>query len=253
MLPMQQAFDFMGQDLGFVRTALARSQGPLGSVVGRPPIWQLARSLIGSQTYDTVADPAFYRLRARWPHPSGIADATSDAVLGVIGDVNYAEAKADHLIETMRIIGSSHPDYDLMFLGGWPLRDALDWLERLPGVGPKVAAATLNASALRMPAFIVDSHVHRVLLRFGFIDSRASAEQGRDVVTASGLDADVLLELFARIKRLGQTVCRHNAPRCEICPLAARCRKDIALGVPPTKQRRGFSGPGVRRPPRHRR
>lgn len=75
------------------------------------------------------------------------------------------------------------------------MRDALDWLERFPGIGPKVAAATLNASTLAMPVFIVDSHMHRILLRFGFIGPRATAEQGRDAVTAALPDADALLEL----------------------------------------------------------
>jgi len=222
-------------------SALAASQGRLDRSPQRAPIWQLTRSLIGSQTYDTVAEPAFRRLLTCWPHPSGIARATPSAVLSLIGDVNHAEAKARHLVETMRVLGRERPDYDLLFLRAWPVRDALDWLERLPGVGPKVAAATLNASALRMPAFIVDSHVHRVLLRFGFIDCRASPEQGRDAVMASGLDADALLELFRRVKALGQTVCRPFAAHCAKCPLASRCRQDVMLGRPSTERPRAIS------------
>ncbi len=105
-----------------------------------------------------------------------------------------------------------------------------------PGVGPKVAAATLNASTLAMPVLIVDSHVHRILLRFGLIGPRATAEQGRDVVTAASNDARALLELFVRLKRLGQTVCRPYAAQCGGCPLAPRCRKNTALGRPPAEQ-----------------
>lgn len=113
------------------------------------------------------------------------------------------------------------------------MRAALDWLERFPGVGPKVAAATLNASTLAMRVFIVDSHVHRILLRFGFIGPNATAEQGRDAVTAAGLDAAELLDLFVWMKKLGQQVCQSSGPACAECPLTSRCARRIGLGRPP--------------------
>lgn len=76
-----------------------------------------------------------------------------------------------------------------------------------------------------MRVFIVDSHVHRILIRFGFIGPQATAEAGRDTVTAAAaaLDADGLLELFAQMKQLGQTLCRFDIPACGQCPLTARC------------------------------
>jgi len=148
--------------------------------------------------------------------------------------VTYAEDKARNLVATLQRIGLERPDYDLSFLSSWPVYQALAWLERLPGVGPKVAAATLNASTLRRRIFIVDTHVHRVLVRFGFIGRNATAEDGRNAVTAaaSSLDADALLELFAQMKRLGQIFCRAGHPNCSACPLRARCSKvDFSTGA----------------------
>jgi hypothetical protein len=150
--------------------------------------------------------------------------------------VTFAEDKARHLVATMRWLGRECPDYDLGFLEGWPVREALDWLERFPGVGPKVAASTLNASTLARPVFIVDCHVHRILLRFGFIGPQATAEQGRDAVTATSLSAEEMLDLFVRLKRLGQRVCGPRAPRCAVCPLASRCQKRTGLGRPPDRE-----------------
>jgi len=209
---MQASFDFAADDLAFMRGALRRFD-PLQPRPRRAPIWQLVRSLIGSRTYDTVSEPALRRLMARWPDPGGIAEAGVPAVLECIADVNYAEDKARNLVATMRQLGCETVACDLGFLRAWPVRAALAWLERLPGVGPKVSAATLNASTLAMPVFIVDSHVHRILLRFGFVGEHASAEHARDAVTATGLDAAALLDLFTRMKRLGQDVC-HWADPC---------------------------------------
>lgn len=186
----------------------------------------MTRSLIGAQTYDTIAEPTLERLMARWPEPGSLAAAPAAEVEQVIADVNHAQRKAEQLVAALRWIGRERPDYDLSFLAGWPVDRALVWLERFPGVGPKVAAATLNASTLRMRVFIVDCHVHRILLRFGFLDARASAGEGRNAVTAAApFDADGLLELFALMKRLGQTICRPFTPRCGDCPIAARCAR----------------------------
>jgi endonuclease-3 len=230
---VQVSFDFSADDLAFMRDALAAHFGRLEPFKRRAPIWQLIRSMIGARTYDDVTEPALERLMWRWPDPAAIAAADAEEVLSHIGEVTFAEGKARYLIATLQRLGRERPDYDLSFLRAWPVREALDWLERFPGVGAKVAAATLNASTLARPVFIVDSHVHRILLRFGFIGPGASAEHGRDAVTASGLDASALLDLFVRMKRLGQQLCRPSAPACRDCPLASRCARRIELGRPP--------------------
>jgi endonuclease III len=231
---MQAAFDFAGDDIRFMGRALDRHFDPLP--VGQPlaPIWRLVRSLIGARTYDTAADPAFERLRRHWPTPAALAAASPVAVERVLGPhVSFPADKAAHLTSALRQIGAERGSHDLGFLRQWSVDRALAWLERLPGVGPKVAAATLNASTLRMPVFIVDSHVHRVLLRFGFIGPRATPRDGRDAVTAAAdLDARGFLALFVGLKRLGQTLCRPFEARCADCPLCVRCQRKTALAVP---------------------
>jgi len=233
---MQESFDFAAQDLSFLRQALTQAFGRLVEFRRRDPVWQLVRSLIGSQTYDRVAEPALERLKQRWPHPEKLAATDPEAVRLIIAPVNHAGDKAVRLVAALRWIGRERPDYDLSFLRRRSVHEALAWLERLPGVGPKVAAATLNASTLRMRVFIVDSHVHRILLRFGFIGPRTTPCDGRNAVTAaaSGLDADDLLELFAQLKRLGQTLCRPFRAECACCALASRCQRKTDLGTPET-------------------
>lgn len=221
--------------MAFIGGALSRRFGRLAPFERRDPVWQLVRSSIGSRTYDRIAEAALDRLKRRWPHPADLAAANPAAVFGIIGKVTHAEDKAVRLVAALQWIGRERPDYDLAFLRTWPVHLALAWLERLPGVGAKVAAATLNASTLRMRVFIVDNHVHRILLRFGFIGEHATPEHGRDEVTAAAgaLEDEDLLQLFAQMKRLGQTLCRPFAAQCSVCPLAQRCQQKVWLGVPP--------------------
>lgn len=226
---MQESFafgDFGAAEIMRWRQPLTLRFGSLVGVPRRRPLGQLLKSLISSRTRDAVSLRAYSRLGRRWQRAGDMARAKPPAIERTIFDVTFAEKKAVYLPVALQMIGCERPDFRLEFLGDLPVDEALAWLERLPGVGRKVAAATLNASTLRRPVFIVDSHVRRVLIRLGFIATNASAKAASEIVTAAtrGWDADDLLELFAQLKRLGQTVCRFEAPHCSICPLVDCCR-----------------------------
>ncbi len=146
-------------------------------------------------------------------------------VTQAIAEVTFAREKAEWLVTALRMVGRERPDFCLDFLGEPPLDTALAWLERLPGVGRKVAAATLNASTLRRPVLIVDGHVLRVLIRLGFVTARSDARTASEAVTAAmpDWDADDFLTLHMLLKRLGQIACRPDAPICGACPLRRDC------------------------------
>ncbi|MET0309909.1 MAG: endonuclease III [Sphingomonas sp.] len=191
----------------------------------RKPVSQLVKSLISGRTRDPVSLAAYHRLRDRFGSARGIATASVPLIRETIADVTFADSKAQWLAAALQRIGREQPDFDLDFLGALPLDAALAWLERLPGVGRKVAASTLNASTLRRPVFIVDSHVLRVLQRIGFIDTAADARTASEVVTAAmpHWSGDDFLGLHIATKRLGQLACRPEAPACPRCPLRGDC------------------------------
>jgi endonuclease-3 len=191
----------------------------------RKPVGQLVKSLISGRTRDPVSLAAYRRLRDRFGSARGIAAAPVPLIGETIADVTFAEAKAAWLASALRRIERERPDFDLDFLGALPLDEALAWLERLPGVGRKVAASTLNASTLGRPVFIVDSHVLRVLRRLGFVDSGAEALAASEAVTAAmpHWSGDAFLAFHIAAKRLGQIACRPEQPACRRCPLRRDC------------------------------
>jgi len=222
---MQAAFDFGGgEDIARIRRELARALGRPDRATERlDPVSQLARSLIGSRTRDPVSRAAFERLRHRYPGWAGLIIAAPRDVEAVIEQVTFADLKARYLGETLRTLVAERGAFDLDFLGGWPVAPALAWLEHFPGVGTKVAAATLNFSTLDKAAFVVDTHVLRVLRRFGFIGERADTWKAYTAVMAAtpGWTATDLAELHALLKRLGQVICKAEYPACRFCPLRA--------------------------------
>ncbi|RHW17797.1 endonuclease [Sphingomonas gilva] len=229
---MQGQFAFVSNDIARWRSRLTPLLVGVEALPRRTPVGQLVKSLISGRTRDPVSLAAYRRLGARFGSAAGIAAATPIAVERVIADVTFAAAKAEWLVEALRLIGRERPDWRLGFLGGLPLGEALGWLERLPGVGRKVAASTLNASTLARPVLIVDSHVLRVLGRLGLVATHAEAEMASEIVTAAmpGWNADDFLRFHIALKRLGQTVCRFETPACAACPLASDCPSNKPLG-----------------------
>ena len=228
---MQMAFDFGAvEDMAWVRDRLRSCFGRPDRVCPRAPIGQLVKSSISHRTLDEVSLAAYRRLVAAYPEWPALAQASTGDVEALIGDVAFPDVKARHLGDALRAIGARHPDFDLKFLGRLSVAEALAWLERLPGVGRKVSASTLNFSTLDMPAFVVDTHVLRVLSRYGFVRSKVDTQTAYDAAMAAAprWSATELGELHILMKRLGQTICRHDRGRCADCPIRRRCKAATA-------------------------
>ena len=224
---MQTRFDLgMSGEIGQVRDRLCEVFGRLRDAVRPPPMSQFVKSFISSRTLDPVSLVAFSSLTRRYPRWLDLAKAPSAAIERTIFDVTFAERKATELGPALRLIAAERPDFSLEFLRDWRVTDALAWLQRIPGVGRKIASSTLNFSTLGMPAFVVDTHVLRVLQRYGFFGPKIDAPTAHDAVMAatSGWSGEDLTELHSLLKLLGQTACGARERHCARCPLQARCR-----------------------------
>jgi endonuclease-3 len=107
------------------------------------------------------------------------------------------------------------------------LAEARAYLRSLPGVGPKTAACVLLFS-LGLPAFPVDTHVHRVSRRLGLIGAKVSADQAHAVFEAM-LPAEWAYPLHVNLIWHGRRVCHAQRPECARCPLRLECAYAGAL------------------------
>lgn len=213
-----------------VRDQLRACLGRPDPVYVRTPIGQLVKSWISGRTRDEVSLNAYQRLLETYRTWGDLAEAPAKDVEAVIAEVTFSDAKARDLHVALRTIAGTHPDFDLTFLGRLRVPAALAWLERLRGVGRKVAASTLNFSTLRMPAFVVDTHVLRILPRFGLVRRTADIRAAYETIMAMRGDwsAAELAELHVLLKRLGQIICRADHACCDECPIRQRCTTIVA-------------------------
>ena len=210
------------------RATLDAAMGVVADPSRRTPVGQLVKSLISGRTRDEVSLAAYAALGRRFGSAAGIAAAPPGAIEEVLAAVTFPDVKAARLVEALRAIEAERGDLRLGFLSAWPMPDALGWLERLPGVGRKTSASVMNFSTIARPVLVVDTHVARVLARLGLGRADATALSERVTAAMPGWSADDFLTFHAQCKRLGQSVCRWDEPRCEACPLAAAC--DTARG-----------------------
>lgn len=212
--------------LAEIHRRLQRRFGPLSPPLLLDPVSQLVIGLLGGRTRSEVSKAAFEALLRRFGTWEAVRDAPLGEIRTVIQDVTFAELKAPRLKAALGAITRAHGGLTLESLGPMTPGDALAWLERLPGVGRKAAAATLNFSTLRKAALVIDTHHARVLRRLAFLGARDTLTQAYDRVmpllppARSAADLD---EHHQLMKRLGQAICRHRAPLCQCCPLQDLC------------------------------
>jgi endonuclease III len=228
---MQTSFDFkQAADLRSIRDRLSLQFGKITDNERLDPVSQFVRYFLGSRTLEHVSWGAFARLITRYQNWDAVADAPAADIEALIRDVTFPEKKAPELKAALRKIRACYGRISFDFLVDLDIEQALSILKQIEGVGPKIAAATLNFSTFHRRAFVVDTHVLRVLRRFGFVDANASAEETYDAVMAAAdsFDADGLRELHWQLKNLGQKTCSRTQAQCFSCPLSDICLRASA-------------------------
>jgi endonuclease-3 len=187
----------------------------------RAPLDELVLTVLSQNTNDRNRDVAYERLRDRFPDWAAVAHAPDSEIEEAIRPGGISKVKGRRIKAMLVAIEAERGGLDLGFLADAPRAEALDFLERLPGVGRKTAACVLLFSYDR-PELPVDTHVYRVASRLGLIRPRASFEEAHDVLLAA-TDPEDVYELHVNLIRHGRRLCTARAPACPECPLLELC------------------------------
>jgi endonuclease-3 len=180
---------------------------------GATPFEVLVSTLLSLRTKDEVTAKAAARLFDEARTPEAILGLGEKKVAELIYPVGFYPTKAKRLQEISRIIIDT---YD----GKVP--DSIDELLKLPGVGRKTANLVL-VEGYKKPAICVDTHVHRISNRIGYVKTK-NPEQ-----TEMALRKKLPRKHWVRYNELlvafGQVLCRPVSPHCSKCPVADICRR----------------------------
>ncbi len=177
------------------------------------PFTLLVAVALSAQTTDKKVNQITPRLFEVAGTPAGMAALGSDAIRELIREVGLAPTKARNLEAMARRL--------LTDFGGEVPR-SFEALESLPGVGHKTASVVMS-QAFGVPAFPVDTHIHRLATRWGLTDGSSVETTERDLKRLFPESSWNLLHL--QIIFFGREYCPargHNPAVCPICSFAAR-------------------------------
>jgi len=176
------------------------------------PFQVLIGTLLSARTQDATTAVASARLFARARTPGSMAKLTRTQIETLIYPVSFYRHKAKHVKETCRILVDRF---------GSRVPQTMDELLTLPGVGRKTANLVLILAFKSARNICVDTHVHRISNRLGWVKTRTPDETEQALYEATDARWWPIVNLY--LVTWGQNVCRPVCPRCGACVIARWC------------------------------
>lgn len=145
--------------------------------------------------------------------PEGMIKLGQPRIQEIIKPCGLSPAKSKNIVEMSRILIDKH---------NGTVPDSLAELEELPGVGHKTASVVM-AQGFGVPAFPVDTHIHRLAWRWGLSDGKSVEKTERDLVKL--YPPSHWNKLHLQIIYFGRAYCPargHDPKVCPICSLYGR-------------------------------
>lgn len=178
----------------------------------------LVAVLMSAQTTDLKVNEVTPALFAKANTPQLMAQLPVETILNDIRQVGLAPTKARNIRRLSELLVERHDGI---------IPDSFEALEALPGVGHKTAGVVL-AQAFDIPAFPIDTHIHRLAARWGLSNGTNVERTERDLKAV--FPKHLWNKLHLQIIFFGREYCparRHDLTKCPICSWAAT-KKRIA-------------------------
>ena len=172
---------------------------------------QLVDCILSIRTLGEVSTPISLAIFERAGNWEELATIEPELLAEIVKPARFAEQKKETLLDIACTVVSKF---------GGELPADYETLVSLKGVGPKCANAVL-AIAGGMPSITIDSHVHRVINRWGVVRT-AMAEQDIKPMQA-WIPKRHWDDLNRLVQPFGKHICTYAKPRCEVCPLTMWC------------------------------
>jgi endonuclease-3 len=197
----------------------------------RDPFTLLVAVLLSAQSTDKKVNEVTPALFDEGPTPAAMAALGVDRIRHLIRQIGLTNQKAKAIAKLSEILVEEHD-------GVVPA--SFEALEALPGVGHKTASVVMS-QAFGVPAFPVDTHIHRLAARWGLSAAKNVAQTERDLKAL--FPRESWNKLHLQIIFFGREHCParyHDLDACPICSWAStkKRRQEEAARDASAKKRR---------------
>ncbi len=203
----------IGKILSVLNNFVKNYQLPAVSQFNKNPFTVLISTLLSLRTKDAVTIEASKRLFKRVKTCDDLDELSVGEISKLIYPVGFYKTKAKRLKEICNIIKTR-------FDGKVPA--SLNELLSLPGVGRKTANLVLTEGFGR-PGICVDTHVHRISNRWGFVETKTPEKT--EFILRKKLPKQYWVDYNRILVAFGQNICLPISPWCSKCPIESFCIK----------------------------
>lgn len=203
--------------LGLIKEEYPRYRMPLvADMISRKkkdPFRILIGTLLSLRTKDETTGPAADRLFEAADTPGGMLDLDRELIEKLIYPVGFYRNKAKTIHSVCRVLIDRY---------GGEVPDDLDELLSIKGVGRKTANLVITMG-FDKPGICVDTHVHRICNRFGYLETDVPDET--EMVLREKLPQDLWIEINDLLVTWGQNICKPISPYCSKCVVNGICER----------------------------
>jgi len=182
------------------------------------PFKVLVSCIISLRTKDEVTAQASMRLFERAATPDAMQSLPVDEVAALIYPAGFYRNKALQIVEISKRLLEEY---------GGTVPDEIDELLKFKGVGRKTANLVVTLG-FGKPGICVDTHVHRICNRWGYVSTRTPDET--ETALRNKLPVEHWIEINDLLVAFGQNHCHPLSPRCSVCRLAEMCAR-VGVGA----------------------
>jgi len=195
---------------------------PIVSQVARQrnPYTILISTLLSLRTKDETTKQAAERLFSRVTTPDEMIALGEAAIADLIYPVGFYRNKARTIVDISRTLLENYKGI---------VPDDIDELLKLKGVGRKTANLVVTLGYGK-PGICVDTHVHRITNRWGYVHTKTPKET--EFALRKKLPGQYWLIFNDLLVTFGQNLCTPVSPKCSQCPLTRYCEQ---IGVTRTR------------------
>ena len=180
---------------------------------GRSPFKVLISCILSLRTKDETTSAASHRLFKLADTPEEIVKLTKREIEKTIYPVGFYRIKAGNILSIC---------HDLINKYDSKVPDTIDELLKFKGVGRKTANLVVTLG-YKKPGICVDTHVHRITNRWGYVKTKNPEET--EFTLREKLPKKYWLIINDLLVTYGQNLCKPISPHCSICQINKFCKR----------------------------
>ncbi|HJX05651.1 MAG TPA: endonuclease III [Candidatus Nanoarchaeia archaeon] len=185
----------------------------LGEFSHEEPFYVLISTVLSARNKDEMTIKATQKLFSKYKTPNQIAAAPTKKLEPLIKQSGFYKTKAKRIKEISKILVEKY---------NGKVPENFEKLLELPGVGRKTAGCVL-VYAFNKPAIPVDTHVHRISNRLGWVKTKTPEQTEQELIKLVPrkywIDVNEVLVVH------GQTTCAPISPWCSRCSIKHYCKR----------------------------